>query len=81
MDKQLNALGGFEEIMKRYGEYVTRLIFGYVKDWAISEDLTQEEFINIYYHLDEFEGRSQLKTWIFSIAIKITCVHGIIKNN
>ncbi|MGR3765973.1 sigma-70 family RNA polymerase sigma factor [Rossellomorea sp. NS-SX7] len=75
MDKQCNTLRGFEEIMKRYGEDVTRLIFGYVKDWAISEDLTQEVFINIYHHLDEFEGRSQLKTWIFSIAINKTKDH------
>jgi RNA polymerase sigma-70 factor, ECF subfamily len=72
LDKQLNALGGFEEIMNRYGEDVTRLIYGYVKDWPISEDLTQEVFINIYHHLEDFEGRSQLKTWIFSIAINKT---------
>jgi RNA polymerase sigma-70 factor (ECF subfamily) len=34
-----------------------------------AEDVVQEVFVAVYRRLDEFEGRAQLKTWVFSIAV------------
>ncbi len=58
-----------EEIMNQYGEEIKRLIFSYMKEWNITDDLTQDTFLSVYLHLDSFESKSKLRTWIFSIAI------------
>ena len=58
----------FEDIMMQYGTDVKRFIFTYVKDWDVASDLTQDVFIKVYHSLQQFEYRSSLKTWIFSIA-------------
>ncbi len=59
----------FNEIMETYGESIKRLIYTYVHDWSVAEDLTQDVFVIVYLKLDTFEQRSSLKTWICSIAI------------
>src|SRR2546425_11914003 len=33
-----------------------------------AEDLTQETFLQAWRHLDDFEGRSTLRTWLYRIA-------------
>ena len=58
-----------EKAMVQYGEEIKRLIFTYVRDFAVVDDLFQEVFIKVYYHLDSFRGESELKTWIYRIAI------------
>lgn len=58
-----------EEIMESYGNQVKRLIYSYVKDWGIAGDLTQEVFVSVYMKLEDFEGRSSYKTWVYAIAI------------
>jgi RNA polymerase sigma-70 factor (ECF subfamily) len=39
----------------------------YLSDKAIAEEVVQETWIAMLRGLDQFEGRSSLKTWIFSI--------------
>jgi RNA polymerase sigma-70 factor, ECF subfamily len=34
-----------------------------------ARDLSQEVFLQVYRHLDRFEGRSSLKTWIYRIVV------------
>ena len=58
----------FEDIMTEHGTDVKRFIFTYVKDWDVASDLTQDVFIKVYNGLHQFENRSSIKTWIFSIA-------------
>jgi RNA polymerase sigma-70 factor, ECF subfamily len=58
-----------EWLMDEYGEGVKRFIFTYTKNAALSEDLTQEVFVNVYLKLDTYSGKSSLKTWIYSIAV------------
>lgn len=43
-------------------------IFGYTRDWHATEDLLQETFLRAVRHLDRFDGRSSLTTWIYSIS-------------
>lgn len=59
-------------LMEEYSQEVMWLAFGYVKDMFIAEDLTQEVFIKIFHNLDTFEGKSSIRTWLFSITIN-TC--------
>ncbi len=51
-----------------------RICLGYVNgNNELAKDLTQEVFIKIWRHLDNFEARSKISTWIFRIAIN-TCL-------
>ena len=45
--------------------YLTHL----VADRALAEDLTQETFLRMYRHLDDFAGRSRFSAWVFRIAL------------
>ncbi|MCT8137318.1 sigma-70 family RNA polymerase sigma factor [Anaerobacillus sp. CMMVII] len=58
-----------EQLMIQYGEEIKRLIFTYTKNWAQADDLTQDVFLTIYLKLDQFTGKSAIRTWIYSIAI------------
>nr|WP_082794463.1 sigma-70 family RNA polymerase sigma factor [Halobacillus sp. KGW1] len=57
------------EIMHTYGDDVLRLVYTYVRNQAIAEDLTQEIFIKCYTNLHKYNGTSKLKTWLWRIAI------------
>ncbi|WP_408011404.1 sigma-70 family RNA polymerase sigma factor [Pseudalkalibacillus sp. A8] len=58
-----------ELLIDEYGDTIKRLIYTYIKDWNITEDVTQEVFITCYnkYHL--FRGESNIKTWVYQIAV------------
>lgn len=43
-----------------------------VRDYQQAEDLTHETFLKAYLHMDSFEKKSSVKTWLFSIARNIT---------
>lgn len=57
------------EIIGRYGQEVLQLVYSYVGNKAIAEDLTQEIFIKCYRSLHTYKGQAQLKTWLWRIAI------------
>lgn len=57
------------EIMKRYGQEILQLVYSYVNNIAIAEDLTQEIFIKCYKAYPKFNKKSQLRTWLWRIAI------------
>jgi RNA polymerase sigma-70 factor (ECF subfamily) len=58
-----------DEIMIRYGQEVLQLVFSYVKNRAIAEDLTQDIFVKCFKGLHTYRGKSKLRTWLWRIAI------------
>ena len=46
-----------------------RLCFAYLHDQTLAEDAVQETFLKAYRKLDQFQGNSNVKTWLSSIAI------------
>jgi RNA polymerase sigma-70 factor (ECF subfamily) len=42
---------------------------------ALLDDVVQEVFVVVQRRLSEFEGRSELKTWLFSITRRIVRAH------
>lgn len=66
---QLNPAQAIETIMDTYGDEIKRLVFTYLKNSADTDDVTQEVFVTIYQKLNTFQGKSTLKSWIYSIAI------------
>lgn len=57
----------FAALLTRYQSSMVRVAMIYVSDRAVAEDVTQETWLSVLRGLDGFEGRSSLKTWIFSI--------------
>ncbi|WP_040209015.1 sigma-70 family RNA polymerase sigma factor [Neobacillus jeddahensis] len=58
-----------DEIMIRYGQEILQLVYSYVKNKGLAEDLTQEIFIKCYKALPTYSGKSKLRTWLWRIAI------------
>jgi len=58
----------FDKIYKKYKDAVYNYVFWRVYNEEDAIDITQEVFVKVYKGLDGFQGRSSIKTWIFSIA-------------
>lgn len=58
-----------DEIMDSYGQEILQLVYSYVKNKGLAEDLTQEIFIKCYKALHTYSGKSKLRTWLWRIAI------------
>jgi RNA polymerase sigma-70 factor (ECF subfamily) len=75
-DAELAALrrgdeAAFQSLIQRYHGPMLRLAMAYVKDRQVAEDVVQESWLTCLRRLDDFEGRSSLKTWIFGIVINV----------
>ncbi|WP_232695908.1 sigma-70 family RNA polymerase sigma factor [Brevibacillus daliensis] len=58
-----------EVMMREYGDKIIQLVYLIVKDRNMAEDITQEVFLKAYRGIDSFRGDSNLKTWLYRIAI------------
>ncbi|RIW30417.1 sigma-70 family RNA polymerase sigma factor [Bacillus salacetis] len=58
-----------EYLYEQFSDDIYRLNFTYVKNKEVAEDLVQEVFIKCYRNFNQFNGDSNLKTWVFRIAI------------
>jgi RNA polymerase sigma-70 factor, ECF subfamily len=58
-----------DKLMKMYGQEVLQLVYSYVKDKTLAEDLTQDIFVKCYKAFDTFNGKSKLRTWLWRVAI------------
>ncbi|TQR19618.1 sigma-70 family RNA polymerase sigma factor [Psychrobacillus vulpis] len=57
------------EMMNRYGQDILKLVYSYVNNKEVAEDLTQDIFVKFYKSLHTFKRKSKLKTWLWRIAI------------
>ncbi|QWH41113.1 sigma-70 family RNA polymerase sigma factor [Bacillus mycoides] len=58
-----------DEIMNKYGQEILQLVYSYVNNKEVAEDLTQDIFVKCYKSLHTYKGNSNLKTWLWRIAI------------
>lgn len=60
---------GFEELVRD----LTPFLFRVLTPWAFSretvEDLVQDVWLKVYRGLSRFQGRSDIRTWIYRIAV------------
>ncbi len=68
----INALRARDEeaftyLVEQYHPSLVRLARIFVGDSGMAEEVAQETWLAVLKGLDQFEGRSSLKTWIFSI--------------
>lgn len=57
----------FSEIIKKFHKYVFLTSLKFLRSIEDAEDLTQEIFLKLYTALDNFEFRSDLKTYIYKM--------------
>jgi len=50
------------------GESVRRFVFGMCGDWHVAEDLAQESLLKAWRSRASFDGRANVRTWVFAIA-------------
>ncbi|MGN0298835.1 MAG: RNA polymerase sigma factor [Lachnospiraceae bacterium] len=58
----------FEEVYEQYGKPVYRFLLSLTGEQHMAEDLLQETFYQAFLHIDQFEGRSSLYTWLCQIG-------------
>jgi RNA polymerase sigma-70 factor (ECF subfamily) len=59
----------FELLMRRYNRRLYRTARAILRDDHEAEDAIQEAYVQAYVHLDQFEGRAQLSSWLTRIAV------------
>jgi RNA polymerase sigma-70 factor (ECF subfamily) len=59
----------FVSLVRRYQEQMLRLATSFVPNQAVAEEVVQDTWLALLRGLDRFEGRSSLKTWLFSILV------------
>ena len=59
---------GFEELYHSQGRPVYRFLLALTGDEGQAEELLQETFYQAFLHIDRFEGRSSLYTWLCCIG-------------
>lgn len=57
-----------EELYRLYSKDVYFYIYHLCKNQSLSEDLTSETFYQVMLSLPSYQGKSSIKSWIFSIA-------------
>ena len=62
----------FDDLVKRYVNLIYRFVFGYVKDQAIAEDITQQVFLKVWKNIKKIDKNKNFKSWIYTIAKNTT---------
>lgn len=58
----------FEVIYEEYVQAVFRFLVSLTRSEDLADELTQETFFRAFQHIDKFEGRCSLYTWLCQIA-------------
>lgn len=66
----------FALLVDRYLGSMKRVALLFVADPAVADEVIQETWIGVLRGLDRFEGRSSLKTWIFTILTNRAKTYG-----
>jgi RNA polymerase sigma-70 factor (ECF subfamily) len=59
----------FVSLVERYQEQMLRLAVAFVPSRAVAEEVVQDTWLAMLRGLQAFEGRSSLKTWLFTILV------------
>jgi RNA polymerase sigma-70 factor, ECF subfamily len=68
--------GAFASLLERYSGSMKRIARLYVRTDSVADEVVQETWLGVIEGIDRFEGRSSLRTWIFSILTNIAKTRG-----
>lgn len=74
---RLGDEAAFADVVERYTPSMLRVAGGYVASREIAEDVVQETWIALLKGVDTFEGRSSLRTWLFTVLVNIAKTRGV----
>ena len=57
------------DLVARWSPSMLRVARMYVPSQAVAEEVVQEAWLGVLTGIDRFEGRSSLRTWVFSILV------------
>ncbi len=58
----------FAALVKAHGGALLRFATAFVKDRALAEEVVQDAWLAALDHLDGFEGRASIRTWLFHVV-------------
>jgi RNA polymerase sigma-70 factor (ECF subfamily) len=67
----------FAQLVDQHAPSMLRVARGYVPSLEIAEEVVQETWIALLKGIDRFEGRSSLRTWLFTVMINIAKSRGV----
>jgi RNA polymerase sigma-70 factor, ECF subfamily len=67
----------FAQLVDRYTPAMLRVARGYVRSHETAEEVVQETWIALIKGISKFEGRSSLRTWLFTVMINIAKARGV----
>jgi RNA polymerase sigma-70 factor (ECF subfamily) len=67
----------FAQLVDQHTPSMLRIARGYVPNHEIAEEVVQETWIALVKGIDNFEGRSSLRTWLFAVMINIAKARGV----
>ena len=67
----------FVQLVDSFGASMQRVAALYVRDRAIVQEVVQDTWVALLGGIDRFEGRSSLRTWLFSILVNIAKTRGV----
>ena len=67
----------FAQLVNQHTPSMLRVARGYVPSHEIAEEVVQETWIALLKGIDNFEGRSSLRTWLFAVMINIAKARGV----
>ena len=65
----------FEALFERYRHTVHKHLLGIVRDESAAEDLVQEVFLRVWTCAAQWDGRGELKSWLYRIATNLALNH------
>ena len=65
----------FEALFERYRHAVHKHLLGIVRDESAAEDLVQEVFLRVWTCAAQWDGRGELKSWLYRIATNLALNH------
>jgi RNA polymerase sigma-70 factor, ECF subfamily len=67
----------FADLVDRHAPAMLRVARGYVRSHEAAEEVVQETWIALIKGISKFEGRSSLRTWLFTVMINIAKARGL----
>jgi len=67
----------FDELVTRYSPALLRVAREYTPSRAVAEEVVQEAWLGVVRGLDDFEGRSSLRTWLVQIVANRARTRGV----
>lgn len=69
--KRLDAAAAVQELMKSDGQKMYGLALKLCRNSSEADDLVQDTFLQAFRNWDQFEGRSEPSTWLYTIASRL----------